>query len=194
MLYQLKQSISHDSLPVQSAESDAKLMNSGIVRNPLAIVDSSRRIYPTCTFCMRRVKNIQSVFGRAANDLLISKSIRYTGWETQKHSQRSENSTSRNVHCLVCYLHSKYDSVDLHSDGRPISIYYHDNTSQSLEASKSDPQVGDGSSTIVGGINVIKSPLGRCMDCGQSENIWMCMVCCYAGLLLHTIFLKLHTL
>lgn len=182
MLCQLKRSMSDDSVSVCSVQSEILSTNADLnYHHP--IVDSSRRIYPTCTFCMRRVKNIHSVFGRAANDLLISKSIRYTGWETQMQSQQSENSNSRNVHCLVCYLHSKYDSVDVHSSNtHPISIHYHDNMYHLNETEKNDQQVVDGSSnTLTGGPRVIKNPLGRCMDCDKMENIWMCMICCYTG-------------
>lgn len=185
MLCQLKRSMSDDSVSVCSAQPETLITNAELKYHH-QIVDSSRRIYPTCTFCMRRVKNIQSVFGRAASDLLISKSIRYTGWETQMQmqSQQSENSNSRNVHCLVCYLHSKYDSVDLHSsDTHPISIHYHDNMYHLNETDKNDQPVvgGNSNNTLTGGPRVIKSPLGRCMDCDKMENIWMCMICCYTG-------------
>ena len=187
-LCQLKQSIGDESVSIRSAQSDALLLTSNL-KYDHPKVDSTRRIYPTCTFCMRRVKNIQSVFGRAANDLLISKSIRYTGWETRiMNSQHTENPSCRNVHCLVCYLHSKYDTVELQSsDTHPVSIHYHYNAYQfnNETDNNNDQQVADGnSSAVIGGTRITKSPLGRCMDCDKTENIWMCMICCYSGLII----------
>ena len=136
-------------------------------------------MYPTCTFCLRRVKNIQSIVGRSTNDFLISKSIRYADWggstylkspASPKDSGSSNKSLSRTVHCLVCYLHSIYEAVDNHVEASQIEIHYWD-------------RQGDAEKETV-------RRLGRCMDCEETENIWMCMICCYTG----DLFIYFHCL
>mmetsp|Transcript_19829 Transcript_19829/g.28348 ORF Transcript_19829/g.28348 Transcript_19829/m.28348 type:complete len:562 (+) Transcript_19829:136-1821(+) len=114
-------------------------------------------LYPTCTFCLRRVRNINTIVGTNANDLLISKSIRFNDWQ---HSSNSGDAST--VHCLVCYLHSRYDSIDDHKSNHSSTII-HFNKESNEKSIK------------------YHASLGRCMDCDIADNIWMCMICCYTG-------------
>eukprot|EP01038_Epipyxis_sp_PR26KG_P007213 gene7213-9843_t len=149
---------------------------------------SQQEFLPTCTICLRRIKNFSNIMGiEAANDLIVARTCDVENGKIRMHTEQESiavqiftnyiqiNNNNENTNyydnytrCFACFIYDTLNDTNSPNSSRTFDFQATESSSSSAALSK---PVSQG----------LCRKIGYCIDCGILENVWLCLICSYTG-------------